>query len=256
MLNIQYSDSIKNQVILLTGGAQGIGFGIAQEFAKMDTKIIVSDINKKKLESRIKNINVKKNSFIETIVLDVTDEDKVNTEIDMIMNKYGKIDLLINNAGLLTVSRTVDMQLTEWEKVIQTNLTGVFIMSKAVAKHMIKNKYGSIISISSIGGKIGGEGISHYCASKFGVIGFTQSLAMELSKFNITVNAICPGLVKTTMMKKLADDSGKSIKMFQNKQLINSPQTPNDIAKSIMFLHSMRNITGQAINVDGGTVFH
>ena len=140
--------------------------------------------------------------------------------------------------------------------MLDVNLTGVFLMSRAVARTMRRGgQPGSIVSIASIGGKRGGPGIAHYCASKFAVIGFTQSLAMELATHAITVNAICPGLVDTRMIHDLAAGLSMQLSDFQDRQLVARPQLPEEIAEAILFVHRNRSVTGQAINIDGGTVF-
>jgi NAD(P)-dependent dehydrogenase (short-subunit alcohol dehydrogenase family) len=149
------------------------------------------------------------------------------------------------------------MELSEWQKILAVNATGVFLCSRAAARLMVAgNIEGSIVSISSIAGKIGDPGLAHYSASKFAVVGFTQSLAQELAPHGITVNAICPGVVMTPMIEDLAQDWDASIEEMMSAQAIKRPQTPSEIAAAVLYLHTVRSVTGQAINVDGGTVFH
>jgi 3-oxoacyl-[acyl-carrier protein] reductase/meso-butanediol dehydrogenase/(S,S)-butanediol dehydrogenase/diacetyl reductase len=187
------------------------------------------------------------------------------------LRNFGRIDILINNAGSGTTGYLVDHTLGDWEKSMNVNLKGTFMCSKAVAKEMIHAKQGRIINIASIGGKEGEEFIGGYCASKFGVIGLTQVMAKELGRYQITVNAVCPGYVWTPMWEKmalwfkanfpaLADKSPREIFEARVKSVtpLRRPQEAEDIANLVAFLASTeaKNITGQAINVDGGARMH
>jgi meso-butanediol dehydrogenase/(S,S)-butanediol dehydrogenase/diacetyl reductase len=240
--------SMKNEVVLVTGAARGIGRDIATTLAGMGAKIAVTDI-----DENVKSLH--KLGF--AIPMDVTDEDDVKEKYQNCTDALGEITLVINNAGILSVHDTIDLEVSEWRRVIEVNATGTFIVSKTAAKHMLLNKApSSIINISSIGGKRGSAGVSHYCSSKFAVIGFTQALAIELGQHNINVNAICPGAVITDMFNKFVEGQRTKVSEWVAKQQVSRPQTGQEIAHAISFLHEARSITGQALNVDGGTVFN
>ena len=239
---------MKNEVVLVTGAARGIGRDIATTLAGMGAKVAVTDI-----DENVKSLH--KLGF--AIAMDVTDEDDVKEKYQNCTDALGEITLVINNAGILSVHDTIDLEVSEWRRVIEVNATGTFIVSKTAAKHMLLNKApSSIINISSIGGKRGSAGVSHYCSSKFAVIGFTQALAIELGQHNINVNAICPGAVITDMFNKFVEGQRTKVSEWVAKQQVSRPQTGQEIAHAISFLHEARSITGQALNVDGGTVFN
>lgn len=237
-------NSLEGQVIMITGAARGIGLGIAQAFGRMGATVAATDIEQPG-----------NGDF--TARMDVTDAGEVAAVVEACAAQLGGIDLLVNNAGVLTVAPVVELDPAEWRRVLEVNATGTFIAAQAVARHMLAaGTKGSIVNIASIGGKQAGRGVAHYCASKFAVIGFTQALAMELASAGITVNAVCPGVVETEMIETFARGREIPVAGWIDKQLIARPQTPTEIAQAISFLHRARSITGQAINVDGGTVFH
>lgn len=193
----------------------------------------------------------------------MTKNQEVNVMVDRVIEEFGKIDILVNNAGIVSRVLVKDMPEDTWDKVMDVNLKGVFLCSKAVLPNMIKQKSGKIINISSIAGKTGGAGMAHYCASKFGVIGFTKSLALELAKYDINVNAICPGIIETYMWTDVLTPSHANWEHISNEEAwkevielipLSRPQTPSDIGNMVIFLASedAKNVTGQAINVCGG----
>lgn len=235
---------MKDQVVMITGAARGIGRGIAETLGEKGAKIAATDIELPDT-----------GDF--TARMDVTDAAEVASVIEACAAKLGPIDLLINNGGILTVAPVVELDPETWRRVMDVNATGTFITAQAVARHMLaEGTKGTIANIASIGGKQAGPGVAHYCASKFAVIGFTQALAMELAGDGITVNAVCPGVVQTEMIDTFARGRDIPVAGWIDKQLVGRPQTPAEIAQTIAFLHQARSITGQAINVDGGTVFH
>ena len=155
-----------------------------------------------------------------------------------------------------SVHSVVDMPLAEWRRVLDVNATGTFIVARASARAMIARRTsGSIVCISSIGGKVGSPRIAHYAASKFAVVGFVQALSRELGEHGIRVNAICPGTVDTQMIADLGEGWAMSLEDFVDKQVLKRPQSPADIAAGIAALHVNPAITGQSLNVDGGIVF-
>jgi meso-butanediol dehydrogenase / (S,S)-butanediol dehydrogenase / diacetyl reductase len=189
--------------------------------------------------------------------VDVGDERAIERLFSEACNALGGIDLLVNNAGVLSVGSSVDLDVSEWQQTFDVNATGVFLVSRAGARIMTRQATpASIVSISSVAGKIGYSGLGHYSASKFAVIGFSQSLARELAPLDITVNVICPGIVDTGMVAEMNKGLGTTMEEVLEDQLIKRPQTPDEIATGVCFLHKCRSVTGQAINIDGGTVFH
>jgi meso-butanediol dehydrogenase/(S,S)-butanediol dehydrogenase/diacetyl reductase len=183
--------------------------------------------------------------------------------VEATLKEFGSVDILVNNAGVITYANVVDLYETEWDSVMNVNAKGVFLCCKAVAPHMIRNRSGKIVNISSESGKTGERGLAHYCASKFAVIGFTQSLALELAPYNINVNAVCPGMVYTKMweyLTKTQDTKTSSEDAFKQAvrdlMPLTRPQTPEDIASAVLFLCLSDNITGESINVTGGHEMH
>jgi NAD(P)-dependent dehydrogenase (short-subunit alcohol dehydrogenase family) len=182
------------------------------------------------------------------------------------IDAWGQVDILVNNAGVIRIGPVVAFSEEDWDLVIDVNLKGTFLCSKAVAGHMMQRKRGAIINLSSIAGKRGNPMTSAYSTSKFGVIGFTQSLAQEMAGSNVTVNAICPGEVDTHMWRDvlspaIAAASGVSpaeafASFIQQRVPMGRPQTAADMGQAVVFLCKAENITGIALNVNGGTEMH
>jgi meso-butanediol dehydrogenase / (S,S)-butanediol dehydrogenase / diacetyl reductase len=187
--------------------------------------------------------------------VDVTDEHRVPIAVQDAADALGGLDLAVCNAGVLSVAPVVELAAAEWRHVLDVNATGTFLVAQAAARTMLAaGTKGSIVTVASIAGKEADAGCAHYAASKFAVIGLTQALAKELAAYGITANAVCPGVVQTEMMTAFAGQAG--LDHFVQLQLIKRPQGPDEIAAAVGFLHRCRSVTGQAINVDGGTVFH
>lgn len=232
------------KVVLVTGGSRGIGKSIAESFNDAGATVIVTYKN-----------SIDENYFngknISHYQCDVADSKAVGELIDKIVKEHGKIDVLVNNAGITKDGLLMRMSETDWDNVIDTNLKGVFNLTRAITRHMMGKKYGKIINITSVVGIIGNAGQSNYVASKAGVIGFTKSVAKELGSRNINVNAIAPGFIETEMTGNLPEDvkqsylAGIPLKRFAKSE---------EVAKAVMFLASddASYITGQVLSIDGG----
>ncbi|MFK2825726.1 3-oxoacyl-ACP reductase family protein [Bacillus sp. B190/17] len=189
---------------LITGGTTGIGRGIAIAFAKEGADIAINYFGT--AEEAISVQKELEDEYGITVVLveaDITDEQQVESMIDTAVHELGKVDILVNSAGILTQMLLKDMSVNDWDRMIQVNLRGPFLCTKSILPHMIKNNYGRIINIASQLGQIGGVELSHYCAAKAGVIGFTKSAAREVGKYGININCIAPGPIETSMIKNL-----------------------------------------------------
>ena len=232
---------------VITGGSRGIGRACAIKLAKEGYNIaVVYAGNDKAAEETVSEIKALGKEAI-SVKFDVSDENAVNEGITKIIEKFGRIDVLVNNAGITRDGLFVRMSADDWNAVINTNITGMFYVTKPVVKLMMKQRSGSIINMSSIAGVMGNAGQANYSAAKAAVIGFTKSLSKELAARNIRVNAIAPGFIQTDMTKNL--DGEKIAEAIPLKRL----GTVEDIAVTVKFLaEDATYITGQVIGVDGG----
>lgn len=243
----------EEKVVLVTGGSRGIGKEVAMKFAKEGYNIVtnyVSDkTDKEKLKNEFENNNVK------ALVLkaDVSKAADVDNLVKQAIETFGKIDVLVNNAGITRDNLLMRMPEEDFDKVLETNLKGTFLVTKAVTKYMMKKRHGSIINLSSVVGVAGNAGQSNYSASKAGVIGFTKSVAKELASRNIRANAVAPGFIETDMTNVLKEEVKENI---HNQIPLKRMGTAKEVAELIYFLGSDNSsyITGQVINIDGGMV--
>lgn len=240
---------LKNKVAIITGAKQGIGFGIALAFAKEGCNVVVSDIAQVDCEKAAKKLQ-KFNVKTLAIACDVSKKNEVDNLINETVKRFGKLDILINNAGIFPSVPFSQMTEDDWDKVLDVNLKSIFLCSQAAVKKMKLG--GKIVNISSIASLVGFEGLVHYCASKGGVNSMIRALALELADKKINVNAVAPGSIETPgATKTMADDAKK-------RYIANIPWkkmgTPDDIAQATVFLASDKSdyITGQVLVVDGG----
>lgn len=240
-----------NKVVLVTGATRGIGKQIAITFAKNGYDVAINykteNEDLKNTKKEIEENNVK----CIAVQGDVSNYEDCERFTKEIINQFGKIDVLVNNAGITKDTLLMRMKKEEFENVIDVNLIGTFNVTKNVINHMIKARSGRIINISSVVGVSGNAGQTNYSASKAGIIGFTKSLAKEVASRNILVNAVAPGFIETNMTNVLKDDIKENIA----KQIpLNRMGKPEDVANVVKFLASEESsyITGQVINVDGG----
>ena len=255
---------LRDSVAIVTGGARGIGRGIALELARVGANVVVADLPsvQEDLDATCKAIE---SEGVQSLALnvDVRDWPQVDAMAKSALDRFGRIDVLVNNAGVIGVAPVVAMSEEEWDRVMDVNVKGTFLCCKAVAPHMMERRSGRIVNLSSQAGKRGAPAVSHYCASKWAVIGFTQSLALELAGSNVTVNAICPGEVDSKMWRDTllpaiaagrgvqADEAWES--WIKERVPLGRPQTAEDIGQAVAFLCHADNITGESINVTGGS---
>jgi 3-oxoacyl-[acyl-carrier protein] reductase len=196
---------LKNKTALITGGSRGIGRACVQFLSKAGADVAFTYNTNKQLANELCNEFTDKNK-VSSYKVDANNEDDIKNVINSIKNDFGKIDILVNNAGIWKKSEIENLSLDKWNKTININLTGTFLFTKYTVPVMKKNKFGRIINISSTAGQRGEAFYSHYAASKGGIIAFTKSLAVELGEYNITVNSVAPGWVKTDMTKDVFEN--------------------------------------------------
>lgn len=241
---------LADQVAIVTGAARGLGQTIANDLAASGAKVACIDVNEGLLAGTVEMINAGGGTAA-AFPCDVTDGDRVTEVVRQIADKWGRLDILVNNAGVTRDNVVLRMKDEEWDLVLGINLRGTFLFTRAAAKPMIKGKRGRIINIASVSGMMGNPGQANYSASKAGVIGLTRTVARELSKRNITVNAVAPGFIATDMAAKLGEEMIKQIEAETPLGRLGSPQ---DVADAVLFLASEAAsfITGHILVVDGG----
>ena len=246
---------LEGKKALITGGASGIGKEIAESFAKVGADIVVNYHSR--LEEAMdlqESIEKKYKVKVEIVKADVTDEQQVKELVSFSLEKMGKIDILVNSAGILKQYPFVDLPIETWDKTIEVNLRGPFLMIKAVLPHMIENKFGRIINISSQLGQIGGVELAHYTASKAGMIAMTKSLAREVGVHGITANCIAPGPIETDLISNLDEDWKKT---KESELAIPRFGKVEEVAPSAVFLASEPDgnlYTGQTLGPNSGDV--
>ena len=237
---------LKDQVAIVTGGANGIGQGIVESLAKAGAKVVIADIDEDKGQKVAEKVS---GDFLK---LDVTDKKNAQSVVDTVLKKHGKIDILSANTGIYPDVRIEDMDEEDWDKVFDINLKGMFFIIKPVLKAMKENNYGRVVITSSVtGSDTGYPGGSAYGATKAGILGFIKSAAMEYAKHNITINAVQPGVIATEGLKaQLSGLSEGAAEYIPMKRL----GDPEDIGTTVVFFTSpeAKYITGQSLIVDGG----
>ena len=245
---------MERKVALITGGSRGIGKAIAKKFAKEGYDIVINYVSESAELGKVKEEMIEnRNVDILFVKADVTNYNGCEEMIKEVINKFGRIDVLVNNAGITKDGLLMRMKEEDFDKVIEVNLKGTFNVTKNVIPYMMKQRSGKIVNISSVVGIGGNAGQANYAASKAGIIGFTKSVAKELASRNILANCVAPGFIKTDMTDVLSD----AVKENINKQIpLNKMGEADEVANALYFLASEENtyITGQVLNVDGGMI--
>jgi meso-butanediol dehydrogenase/(S,S)-butanediol dehydrogenase/diacetyl reductase len=256
---------LAGRVAVVTGGAMGIGRGIVDSLARHGADVVVADLDVEAAQRVAEQVS-RNGGRVVAASVDVTDWNATHALIRGIIEDFGQLDILVNNAGVSRSIPFVELDETEWDRVFDVNVKGVFIACHAVLPHMVERRRGKIINLSSMVGKEAIPLFVHYSASKFAVIGITQGLAKEFAEYGININAVCPGVVRTPLWEPLLDQlsANKGISRDEAFQEfiagipLGRPQEPEDIGEVVAFLASdnARNMTGQGINVTGGMQLH
>lgn len=242
--------NLKDRVALITGSGRGIGKAIALRLAREGATIVINDLKKEFTTQASEEITALGVPVL-AVPADVSSSESVNAMIEAVMAEYGRLDILINNAGIAQDQILMRMTDEQWDRVIAIDLKSVFLCTRAAIKHMMKAKYGRIVSLASVVGIMGNPGQSNYAAAKAGIIGFTRSMAREVGSRGITVNALAPGFIETDMTAQL---SVKQREELAARIPLGYLGTPEDVANACAFLASddARYISGHVITVDGG----
>jgi meso-butanediol dehydrogenase/(S,S)-butanediol dehydrogenase/diacetyl reductase len=263
------SEELEDEVAIITGGGGDIGQGIALELASRGADIAIADVDVLGTEhhqagsSDLGGHESSKSVVDEiedlgrraiTVECDVTEREQTQELAETVIDEFGKIDILANNAGIITTAPIEEMEEEEWDAVMEVNVKGQFLCAQAVIPHMTERQSGTIINTASVAGKVPFRGLGHYCASKFAVIGLTQTLALELAPDDITVNAICPGIVETPMWEDVLTPSRDESyeETIEELMPLGRDQAPEDMGNLAAYFATNPNVTGQAENVDGG----
>ena len=241
---------LQDKVALITGASRGIGKAIALGLAKEGTHVAINYVKNHELAKKVAEKARSYGVNAKTYQADVSNFNQVKTMVEEIVQDFGGIDILVNNAGIIPQHFSIfDIPIDEWDRIINVNLKGVFNCTKAVVPYMIKRGEGKIINLASVAGKMGGTVGPHYAASKAGIIGMTFSLAQELLKYNITVNAIAPGPIETELIARLPDDVKKRI---LKRVPMGRFGKPEEVVEAVVFLIKCDYVTGEVIDVNGG----
>ena len=242
---------LSNKVAIVTGGGRGIGRAIALKLAEIGAAVVVNDVGEAEpAESVVAEIKAMGGQSL-AILADVSLAEDVTRLVETTVSNYGKVDILVNNAGITRDHLLLRMTDDDWNSVLKVNLNSVFLCTRAVLRHMVKQRWGRIVSIASIVGVVGNPGQANYAATKAGIIGFTRTIAKEVASRGITANAIAPGFIETGMTQQLGENQRQEL---MKRIPIGYIGSPRDVSEAVAFLASeeARYITGQVLGVDGG----
>jgi 3-oxoacyl-[acyl-carrier protein] reductase len=244
------STDLSNQIALVTGASRGIGRAIAEALAGCGAKVACVARNADKLKETVETITAA-GGTAEAFECNVSESASVEKAVEAVLAKWEKLHILVNNAGITRDTLLARMSDEQWDEVLNTNLRGAFLFTRAVTRPMMSGRYGRIINISSVSGLVGNAGQANYSASKAGLIGFTRSVARELASRNVTVNAVCPGFISTDMTAALGEAVQEEVKKRSPTRRLGQPE---DIAAAVLYLASSAAgyVTGQVLTVDGG----
>ena len=248
-------EDLKNKVVVITGARRGMGKADALLFAQKGAKVVVSDISQEDCQKVVDQIEKKGGQAI-AVKCDVSKKEEVDNLFRKTIEKFGRVDVLVNNAGICEFKPFIDLTEEEWDRTLNINLKGYFLCAQAAAKEMVKQKSGVIVNIASVAmGQlgVGFPNIVHYCASKGGIAAMTEALALELAPYNIRVNAIAPGMIETPMIDPVKQDP-KSMEGILARIPLHRVGKPEEIADLVVFLASDKSsyITGSIVVIDGG----
>jgi len=256
---------LSDKIAIVTGASKGIGKAIALRLAEEEASIVIADVDLEEGEKVSQIIKDKGQGYL-VVKCNVRNSQEVDSMTEKAIQKFGRIDILVNNAGVSSMAPMIDLEEKDWDLNMDINAKGQFLCSRAVAKHMIKQKSGKIINNASLAAKRGARFLAHYSASKFAVLGLTYTMAIELAPYNITVNAVCPGIVETDMIEREWKWEGDLRGMTPDEVrdevlgeiLLGRFGQPEDVAGVVAFLASKDAdyLTGQSINVNGGMESH
>jgi 3-oxoacyl-[acyl-carrier protein] reductase len=241
---------LEGKVSIITGGAQGIGLATAEKFAAEGARVVICDVNQDVI-SGVVNEFKQSGIDVDGFNADVTNQADISNMVDLVISKYGQVDCLVNNAGIVRDARMVNMTEEQFDSVIDVNLKGTYNCAKSVFPHMMERQSGVVLNASSIVGIYGNFGQTNYAASKFGVIGMAKTWAREFGRFGIRVNAVCPGMIKTEILSDIPD---KVLENIVSKVPMGRLGAPSEIANTYAFLASdeASYINGAVIEVGGG----
>ncbi|MGD8921663.1 MAG: 3-oxoacyl-[acyl-carrier-protein] reductase [Candidatus Zixiibacteriota bacterium] len=236
-----------NKTAVITGSARGIGRAIAEKFHGLNANVVISDLDQSWVDPVVAELGERAAGF----KADVTKADDIAALFDKVIERFGRVDIVVNNAGITKDGLMIRMDEKDWDAVLDINLKGAFLVTKTAGRIMMKQKYGRIVNISSVVGLMGNAGQANYSASKAGLIGLTKSSARELAPRGVTVNAVAPGFIDTEMTKKLPEAAREA---FMSQVILGRLGLPEDVAAAVVFLASdeASYITGQVVAVDGG----
>ena len=246
---------LKEKVVIITGARRGMGKSHALVLAKAGAKVVVSDISEEDCQKVVEEIKKEKGEAL-AVKCDVTNKEEVANLVKKTMEKFGKVDILVNNAGICQFKPFLELSEEEWDRTLDINLKGYFLCAQAAAKEMVKQKSGKIINIASVASGqvgIGFPTLAHYSASKGGIIALTETLAVELAPYNITVNAISPGMIETPMIAPIKESPEQEKEVLKRIPL-GRPGNPEEVSNLVLFLASDASsyMTGSTVVIDGG----